>query len=440
MLRSLRNIPLRYKFWLANAVSFAGMLILVLTFMMDLHKREQALPIPGTTSPATATQSASATAGQSPAAEAKSSEKQGSFTDLVLREAPFYAVLVAILMGAVLVVSQLLILFVQRPVEELGKAMHQVQHNGDPTQRVKVISSDEIGSMSQAFNAMQDTTQQIVEHMAQTASHLSGATERLTTVTSETREGMQRQQSEPDQVATAMNEMASTVTEVARNASQAEAVAQRSGDVASDGRAIVTQVIDAITALSDNISSSRQTIEELSEASATVSSVTDVIQGIAEQTNLLALNASIEAARSGEHGRGFAVVADEVRTLAQRTQQSTEEIRDIIERLASTSKHAMGVMERSCEQAESTVNRAGEAGEALAGIAQAVQEINEINALIATASEEQTAVAEEINRNLVAIRDAAHEALEGSNASAAESTELARLASGISDSTQRFKT
>ncbi len=440
MLRLLRNIPLRYKFWLVNAVSFAGMLILVLAFMMDIHERQQTAAVSGSTNQTTITQSTGETSVGNPTAGADTSDNFASFLQLAMQVSPFYALLVAILMGAVLVVSQLLILFVQRPVQELGEAMHKVQHYGDLTMRVKVVSNDEIGSMSHAFNAMQDATQEIVEHMAQAATHLNGATERLTTVTSETREGMERQQSETDQVATAMNEMAATVTEVARNASQAEAVAHRSGDVASDGRVIVTQVIDAITALSDNISSSRRTIEELSEASATVSSVTDVIQGIAEQTNLLALNASIEAARAGEHGRGFAVVADEVRTLAQRTQQSTEEIRDIIERLASTSTHAMEVMERSCEQAETTVNRAGEAGEALTGITQAVQEINDINALIATASEEQSAVAEEINRNLVAIRDAAHEALEGSNTSAVESEELARLATGISESTQRFKT
>ncbi|THB70290.1 MAG: methyl-accepting chemotaxis protein [Gammaproteobacteria bacterium] len=215
------------------------------------------------------------------------------------------------------------------------------------------------------------------------------------------------QKAEVDKVATAMTEMSATVHEVARNATEAAEAAQRADEETSKGKMVVSQAIEAIDLLASEVNDAAQVIHRLEQDSDEIGAVLDVIRGIAEQTNLLALNAAIEAARAGEQGRGFAVVADEVRTLAQRTQQSTQEIQNMIERLQSGAQDAVKAMEQGRSRAQVGVEQAAEAGTSLETIAQAVGTISDMNTQIATAAEEQSVVAEEINLNIVSISDMA---------------------------------
>ncbi|NHZ69797.1 MAG: methyl-accepting chemotaxis protein, partial [Thermotogales bacterium] len=258
-------------------------------------------------------------------------------------------------------------------------------------------------------------------------------------VTSTTREGVQRQKSEIDQVATAMTEMAATVQEVARNAATAAGAARDANEEAGSGKRVVKETIQAINSLAGEVQSASDVINQLAADSEAIGGVLDVIRGIAEQTNLLALNAAIEAARAGEQGRGFAVVADEVRTLAQRTQTSTQEIQSMIEKVQSGARNAVNVMESGREQAAGSVSKAGEAGTSLETINSAVSAINDMNMQIASAAEEQSAVAEEINRNIVNIGIVADETADGSNKIANANEDLVRLGGQLQSIVSMFK-
>jgi aerotaxis receptor len=217
-------------------------------------------------------------------------------------------------------------------------------------------------------------------------------------------DGIRQQQSETDQVATAITEMAASVQEVARNAQNTADAADKADAEARAGRQVVADTGTAIGRLAAEVEKASGVIQQLETRSSEITSVLDVIRGIAEQTNLLALNAAIEAARAGEQGRGFAVVADEVRTLASRTQQSTQEIQSMIEKLQDGARSAVKVMTLSREQADSSVEQARHAAASLENITRSVSVITDMSAQIATAVEEQSAVGEEINRNVVSIR------------------------------------
>ena len=236
-----------------------------------------------------------------------------------------------------------------------------------------------------------------------------------------------------------MNEMTATVQEVASHAAHAAEAATSARDEAQGGQRVVSANIDAIQRLADEVMQTAELINRLAEDSNAIGTVLDVIRGIAEQTNLLALNAAIEAARAGEQGRGFAVVADEVRTLAQRTQESTSEIQDMIERLQAGARNAVEAMEKGRAGAESSVRQAVTAGESLQAINQAVAAISDMNLQIATAAEEQSAVAEEINRNITTINMVADETAVGAEQTAEASQELARLAMNLQRIVSQFR-
>ncbi|WP_411183308.1 methyl-accepting chemotaxis protein [Pseudomonas sp.] len=244
---------------------------------------------------------------------------------------------------------------------------------------------------------------------------------------------------ETEQVATAMNQMAATVQDVARNAEQAAGSAQDAEDQTRKGSTIVQQAISRIEQLAQAVESSAAAIGRLKGDSANIGTVLDVIKSIAEQTNLLALNAAIEAARAGDAGRGFAVVADEVRALARRTQESTQQIEQLVATLQNGAENAVTAMAQSSGMAGDTVEAARQAGTALTMIDEAVSRIQQMNQQIATASEEQSSVAEEINRSVSNIRDIAEQSAAAAEETSAASVDLARLGSDLQLQVNRFR-
>ena len=288
---------------------------------------------------------------------------------------------------------------------------------------------------------------QFIGQIYSAVSSAQGAAGNLTRVSTEmvsqsrhASERVQRQKMETDQVATAINEMTATVMEVARNATEAAHAAQQADDESVAGHKIVDQTIAAIGTLAKRVEHAATVIERLNENSDEIGTVLGVIKAIADQTNLLALNAAIEAARAGEQGRGFAVVADEVRTLASRTQKSTEEIHAMIDKLQAGVQDAVQVMSEGREQAQQGVEQASKTGEALESITRAVATITNMNTQIAAAAEEQSKVAEEINRNIVNITVLAEETSEGINQAASSSQGLESAAEELRNQVQMFWT
>ncbi len=314
------------------------------------------------------------------------------------------------------------------------------QGEGDLTRRMQVHEhGDELDHLSAAFNRFVERVQRLVGQVAGSTAQLAAAAEELSATSEETSGHVARQQSETEQVATAMNEMSATVQEVARNASDAAQAARAADGEAKQGREVVGSAVRAIDALAAEVEQAADVIQGVEGDSEQIGQVLEVINAISEQTNLLALNAAIEAARAGEQGRGFAVVADEVRTLARRTQDSTEEIRGMIERLQGGAKNAVAVMQTSRDRARSGVEQARDADQSLESITRSVAQISDMNALIATAAEEQTAVAEEINRNVTSISASTQQTAGGAQQTATASEELARLAAQLQELVGQFK-
>ncbi len=310
---------------------------------------------------------------------------------------------------------------------------------GDLGTRIELQVRDEMAQVAGSFNDMAQQFGTLVGQIGDSSQQVAASAEELSTITGQTSQNVLEQQSETEQVATAMNEMSATVQEVATSIASAAQAASKADNETADGREVVEQAVQAIKRLAGRIETAAQVIHQLEQDSGNIVAVMDVIRGVAEQTNLLALNAAIEAARAGEQGRGFAVVADEVRTLAGRTQQSTEEINQVIEKLQAGSREAVEVMNDSLQQAHEVVDQAGHADASLQRIADAVRNISDTSAQIASAAEEQTAVAEEINRSVVGINDKAMETAAGANQTATASEELARLAEELQLAVGQFK-
>lgn len=305
-------------------------------------------------------------------------------------------------------------------------------------QAVYTGRSDELGQLNLVITAQQAQLRTVLGRIGGAAGELNEVAERTSSIVEETNQGVQQQQSEIEQVATAMNEMSATVQEVARSTNDTAKSTHDADEQAKAGREVVNKTIEYIEDVANELQQAAIVIERLENDSQQIGSVVDVINSIAEQTNLLALNAAIEAARAGEHGRGFAVVADEVRTLARRTQESTQEIQKMISGLQAAAEESTRVMKFSQEKTRATVEQAGLAGETLQAITQAVDYITGLTSHIATAAEEQSAVAEEINRNIVNINQISDDTTQASYQTSLASEDLSKHVIGLQSMVKQF--
>lgn len=310
---------------------------------------------------------------------------------------------------------------------------------GDLSRTVNVTRKDEIGQLMQAMQQMGAGLSTIVSGLQAGIEQLATSAHSLSAVTEQTNLEVSSQKEETEQVATAMNQMTATVHDVARNAEEAALAAQTADDKVDSGQAVVRQSMQRIEQLASSASSASNSIENLSAEIQNIGTVLGVIKSVAEQTNLLALNAAIEAARAGEQGRGFAVVADEVRALAKRTQQSTEEIERLVSRLQSGAQASVVQIRSSGELVKLAVSDALQTESALGSIAAAVSMIQQMNQQIAAAAEEQSSVAEEINRSVTSIRASADQSALAMQGNAASSIELASLGLELKGMVGHFK-
>ena len=309
---------------------------------------------------------------------------------------------------------------------------------GDLSQSRPTTRRDELGQLQQAIESMRGGLRELVSGIGAGVTRIASAAEQLSTVTGQTSAGVNSQRVETDQVATAMNEMAATVHEVARNAQEASEAAMTADQQAREGDSVVAQAIEQIGHLAAEVVLSTDAMAHLKRESDKIGSVLDVIKAVSQQTNLLALNAAIEAARAGEAGRGFAVVADEVRSLAQRTQKSTEEIEVLIVGLQSGTQQVSSSMDNSRHLTDSSVELTRRVGESLSTITRTVSTIQGMNQQIAAAAEQQSSVAEEINRSVLNVRDVSEQTATASEQTAASSVELARLGTQLQTLVTRF--
>lgn len=353
----------------------------------------------------------------------------------VLDDAQETGVITALLVAVVAGLIGLLLIWltasgVTRPINSVAEMLKNIASGeGDLTQRLNYSKKDELGELVNWFNRFLDKLQPTIAQIKQSITEARGTADQSSEIARQTSEGMQVQFREIDQVATASNEMSATAHDVANSASNAANAAKGADQSAKDGMSIIERSTRDINQLADEVSKAVTEVEALAVNSEQIGSVLEVIRSIAEQTNLLALNAAIEAARAGESGRGFAVVADEVRNLAKRTQDSVEEIRIVIERIQTGTRGVVATMHSSQTQAHNNAGQIRQAVDALGKISDAVTVISDMNLQIASAAEQQSAVAEEVNRNVSAIRTVTETLTEQATESAAISSQLNALAS-----------
>lgn len=327
---------------------------------------------------------------------------------------------------------------VLQPVRQALAIAERIADN-DLSEVIVVQGRDEAARLLAALARMQDNLGQALGRINESSTQLAATSAQMQAITEDTTQDAQRQAGEVEMAATAVTEMSAAIDEVARNAASALGVACASSQIAKQGRARVDETLAAIEQMVVRVQSSTGSVGELVSVVVDITQVLAEIRAVAEQTNLLALNAAIEAARAGESGRGFAVVADEVRNLARRTQDSTRHIEQMMGGIQTRSDAALAAMGQTGEQALLTLELSAAAGQALGEINQAIEQINERSLLIATAAEQQAAVAHEVDRSLISIRDLAEHSNYNIQQTATASGELAYLAVDLSQLVQRFR-
>ncbi|OAH98226.1 hypothetical protein A1353_21970 [Methylomonas methanica] len=351
------------------------------------------------------------------------------------------ALLIALgILGIGILLSLSITSTIVKPIESTAASLMEIaKGEGDLRVRLPAEGNNELARLSNAFNLFAAKIQHTVAQVQGSIVKLTKMAENLAESSADTRSAAENQSMETEQVATALNEMTASFQNVAANAANAAAAAKEANRQAISGNLVVQQSIQAINRLADEIEQSAETIHGVESQSKQIGGILETIRNIAEQTNLLALNAAIEAARAGEQGRGFAVVADEVRTLASRTQQATQEIQAMIANLQTGAQTAVQSMQSNQNQMRISVEQAEQAGIAFNSIAQAIGTISMMNEQIASASEKQTSVAENINRNEVRITDAARQAVKAADNIAHSSETLAHLAENLETLLGKFK-
>ncbi|MBC3421911.1 methyl-accepting chemotaxis protein [Pseudomonas sp. RW3S2] len=369
------------------------------------------------------------------------SDRLQELLDQVQIEGVSKTVLVALITAALgLLLIWLTATGLTRPINNVAAMLKDIASgDGDLTRRLAYSKKDELGNLVGWFNRFLEKLQPTIANIKQSITDARGTADQSAEIARQTSSGMQVQFREVDQVATAANEMSATAHDVANSASNAAQAAIAADTAAKDGITIIDRSTRDISALAAEVSKAVVEVEALALSSNEIGSVLEVIRSIAEQTNLLALNAAIEAARAGESGRGFAVVADEVRSLARRTQDSVEEIRGVIERIQGATRGVVASMHSSQVQAQTNASQIQQAAQALAKIGEAITLIGDMNLQIASAAEEQSAVAEEVNRNVSAIRTVTETLTEQANESAHISSQLNSLASHQKQLMDQFK-
>ena len=346
---------------------------------------------------------------------------------------------VAMLVLGIVVITWMLRHIVVRPLHEMRRTMQVIETEADLTRRLQVVSNDEIGSLSGTFNQMLGRFNGSLRDVSDTTHRLKEVPGQIAEVSAQTASAAEQQRSETDAVATAITELESTAVQVREGASSASDASVEADRTASEGAATTRAAIDGIHVLVSEIERAAEVIERLDQRSQSVGAVLDVIKSIAEQTNLLALNAAIEAARAGEKGRGFAVVADEVRTLANRSHESTQEIENIVEQLQLGARDAVSVMNRAKQSAEERREQVESADSGLNLIAERVGHIRSLNAQMASAAREQSAVTQDVSRNVVNISQLAERTATDAEQATAVSNMLLNLSDQLEGLVRRFK-
>ncbi|MCE2572147.1 methyl-accepting chemotaxis protein [Motilimonas eburnea] len=355
--------------------------------------------------------------------------------DMTQQALILFIIIIVILITANIYISRIVL----KPVDALVNVIEQVEQHNDLSLRANDQGKDELNQLGRSFNHMLENFQHIIDDVNKVVGELSASSEQLSLNANRNKLEINKQLDETDQVATAVTEMGSTIEEIAQNTENAAQVAESTNNSALEGKQSVEDTLVKITQLSDKLRESSQAVGILEQESQTIDQVLEVIKSIAEQTNLLALNAAIEAARAGEQGRGFAVVADEVRSLALRTQESTHKISEIIDSLQQRTRSIVSLIAACDQQGKDSSQQAELAGQLLNEITQNVSQISDMSIQVAAAIEEQSLVSNEVNRNIVNIKDSAQASQQTADDSVVASEKVLEQATKLHQAVKIFK-